>query len=229
LVEVQERLRVFEDSFELITESIDEPLFIINQDYLVEYVNNLPLLKLLGYSNNELQGNSLLDYIYEEDLEVAIYMLKNCPDNETDTTRLKFKHKLGDVKNFEFYVQKTIIYNRTAKFLIILKEITDIFEQEKRKHYLKASEKLYQDLYENAPNAYFSIGPDKSIRRFNKAAENLLGYSKEELLKMKLLDLYAKNENGTSKAKRLFNRFLKGELIQDEELQMKKKMVDLFG
>jgi len=223
LVEIQEKLRIFEESFELITESIDEPLFIINQDYLVEYVNYLPLLKLLGYSNKELIGKSLLDYISEEDHKVAIYTLKNCPENKTDTTRLKFKHKLGIMKMCEFYVQKTVTYNKTVNFTIVLKEITDVFEQEEKEHYLKATGDLYKDLYENAPSAYFSINPDKSIRRFNKAAENLLGYSKEELLKMKVLDLYVKNENGTSKAKRLFHRFVKGDIIQDEELQMQKK------
>ena len=227
MVEVQEKLRIFEESFEMITESIDEPLFIINQDYVVEYASQLPLLKLLGYSNDELQGNSLLDFIYEEDLEVAIYTLKNCPDNKTDSTRLKFKHKLGVVKIFEFYVQKTVDYNRTVKFLIILKDFTEIIEQRKMENYLKVSEELYQDLYENAPNAYFSIGADKSIQRFNKAAENLLGYSKEELLEMKDLDLYGKNANGISKAKRLFNGLLKGEIIQDEELQMQKKNGEL--
>jgi len=227
LVEIREKLRIFEESFELITESIDEPLFIINQDYLVEYANYLPLLKLLGYSNKELAGKSLLDYISEEDRKIASYTLKNCPENRTDTTRLKFKHKQGIMKMCEFYVQKTVTYNKTVNFTIILKEITDVSEQEKKEQYLKATGDLYQDLYENAPIAYFSIGVDKVIRRFNKAAEDLLGYSKEELLRMKFQGLYAKNDNGTSKAKRLFKEFLKGKIIHDEELQMQKKNGEL--
>ena len=227
MVEIQEKLRIFEESFELITESIDEPLFIINQDYLVEYANYLPLLKLLGYSNKDLAGKSLLDYISEEDRKIAIYTLKNCPENRTDTTRLKFKHKHGIMKMCEFYVQKTVTYNKTVNFTIILKEITDVSEQEKKEQYLKATGDLYQDLYENAPIAYFSIGVDKVIRRFNKAAEDLLGYSKEELLRLKFQDLYAKNENGTSKSKRLFKEFLKGKIIHDEEFQMQKKNGEL--
>ncbi len=88
---------------------------------------------------------------------------------------------------------------------------------------LKDSEFAYRMLYEDAPNAYFSIGTDKSILRWNKYAEKLLGYTKDELSKLNVLDLYANTENGLVKAKYVFNRFLKGENIRDEELQMKHK------
>jgi len=85
------------------------------------------------------------------------------------------------------------------------------------------SEENYRNLYEEAPNAYFSIGIDKSIIQCNKAAENLLGYSRNELLKMKVFDLYFDSENGLTKAKVLFEQYLEGTAIQDEELQMKAK------
>ncbi|MFX0186206.1 MAG: PAS domain S-box protein [Candidatus Hodarchaeota archaeon] len=93
---------------------------------------------------------------------------------------------------------------------------------------MKESKNKYQDLYEEAPNAYFSISPDKSIIRCNKAAERLLGYSKEELLNMKVFDLYANTENGLQKAKRLFKRFLESKQIKDEELQFKHRNGDII-
>ena len=40
---------------------------------------------------------------------------------------------------------------------------------------------------------------------------------------MRVFDLYSDTENGLTKAKKLFERFLEGEPIQDEELQMKRK------
>jgi len=88
---------------------------------------------------------------------------------------------------------------------------------------LKESERNYRDLYELAPIAYFSIGQDQSIIRCNKAAEKLLGYTKEEIGSMKVFDLYADNENGLEKAQKVFKRFLTGEIIQDQELQVRKK------
>jgi len=40
---------------------------------------------------------------------------------------------------------------------------------------------------------------------------------------MRVLELYADKENGLKKAQDVFKRYLQGESIQDEELQMKKK------
>jgi PAS domain S-box-containing protein len=49
----------------------------------------------------------------------------------------------------------------------------------------------------------------------------LLGYNKETMTRMNVLDLYSDTPHGISKAKELFNRFQAGESIRDEELQMK--------
>ena len=88
---------------------------------------------------------------------------------------------------------------------------------------LRETEESYRELYENAPNAYLSVGIDRIIKNCNKAAVKLLGYTKEELMKMKLLDMYYNSPDGKDKAKVMFQRFLKGERIQDEELQIKQK------
>jgi len=88
---------------------------------------------------------------------------------------------------------------------------------------LKKSEENYRELYEKAPMAFFSIGIDKKIKRYNNAALRILGYTGEEILKLTVFDLYADTVYGLDKAKKLFQQFLKGEKIQDEELQMRRK------
>jgi len=87
---------------------------------------------------------------------------------------------------------------------------------------LHDSEQYYRDLYENAPIAYFAIGPKNgSILRFNSEAVRLLGYKKEAFAQMSVLDLYADTAHGVSKARALFERFQTGEPVRNEELQMK--------
>ena len=87
---------------------------------------------------------------------------------------------------------------------------------------LRESEERFRDLYENAPNAYFSVGAEGLIRRCNKRAEKLLGYAKKELVGRPVFDLYADTPQGKEKAKQIFQRFVAGEVITDEELQMQK-------
>jgi len=87
---------------------------------------------------------------------------------------------------------------------------------------LQKSEQDYRDLYENAPNAYFSIGAaDASVIKCNAAALSLLGYDRESITGMKVLDLYADTSHGVSKAKKILKHFQTGESIRDVEMQMK--------
>ena len=99
----------------------------------------------------------------------------------------------------------------------------EALEREQIKEALRHSEERYRDLYENAPNAYFSISPaDGSILRCNVTALQLLGYDRETLMQMKVFDLYAPTPHGQAKATQVFKRFREGESIRDVELQMKR-------
>ena len=85
---------------------------------------------------------------------------------------------------------------------------------------LQESEKRYRDLYEEAPNVYFVVGVDGCIKRVNRSAMALFGYSLDELIGRQVFDLYADTPNGKGKAQGVFQRFLAGEEVRDEELEM---------
>ncbi|MCH8051342.1 MAG: PAS domain S-box protein, partial [Chloroflexi bacterium] len=87
---------------------------------------------------------------------------------------------------------------------------------------LNESESRYRDLYEDAPNAYFSVGVDARIRTANRAAEELLGYTPDELVGKPVFDLYADTPTGKAKARKVFSRFLAGEEALGEELEMRR-------
>jgi len=88
-------------------------------------------------------------------------------------------------------------------------------EQEK-----KESERRYRDLYEEAPEAYFSIGADGRIEEVNRRACELLGYERDQFLDVPVFNLYADTEHGREKAVEVFRRFRQGESVSDVELQM---------
>ena len=87
---------------------------------------------------------------------------------------------------------------------------------------LREQQARFQDLYENAPHAYFSVGIDGLIIRCNKRAGELLGCPAEELVGKPVFELYADTPQGKEKAARIFRRFRAGERISDEKLQMQK-------
>jgi len=98
----------------------------------------------------------------------------------------------------------------------------EIAERKRAEKALRESEAQLWDLYENAPSAYFSVGADGLIRRCNKRAIELLGYPREEMVGKPVFELYTDTPQGKDKASRIFERFVDGVQISDEELQMQK-------
>ncbi len=86
---------------------------------------------------------------------------------------------------------------------------------------LRQSEAKYQDLFDSAPAAYFSVGIDGLIKEANKVAETLTGYRSEELKKMKAFNLYA--EESKEKAKGLLEKFRSGISWENEEMIYERK------
>ena len=96
----------------------------------------------------------------------------------------------------------------------------DIVVRKRAEDALEESERRFRDLYENAPNAYFSVGIDGLVRRCNRRAGELLGYAAEELVGRPAIDLYADTLHGKRKAIQVLERFKAGETVRDEELEM---------
>jgi PAS domain S-box-containing protein len=153
---------------------------------------------------------------------------------DTNVLRLLFAAIILTIASelfFTFYVHAYGIPNlvghflKIAAFYLIYKAI---IETSLVKPYnllfrdLKQSEDQYRDLYEEAPNAYLSVGVDGLIQRANRSTAELLGYTLSELVGRPVFDLYTDTEAGKTKARGVFQRFLAGEEIHDEELEMRR-------
>lgn len=108
-----------------------------------------------------------------------------------------------------------IMYNQE----LLQQEVSERKQIEKK---LLKSEEKFRDLYENAPNSYFSVGTDSIIRSCNRRAKELLGYTKKKLIGRSVFELYADTPEGKAKAEEVFKKFMAGEAVNDVEIQMKR-------
>ncbi|MFX1376391.1 MAG: PAS domain S-box protein [Promethearchaeota archaeon] len=198
--------------------SMEDFVFVLDFESKIISVNSI-VLKRLKYSKDELIGNSALMVHPPDQREEVATILGEMVDGGREICPIPLQTKDGSLIPVETKVTKGKWGNIDALFGIS----RDITNHQIYEDFLKKSEEKYRELYENAPTAFFSIGTDKTIKRCNNAALRLLGYSKEELLELKVFDLYADTNDGLKKAEEIFKLFLKGNKIQDEELQMKKK------
>jgi formate hydrogenlyase transcriptional activator len=88
---------------------------------------------------------------------------------------------------------------------------------------LQESERRYRDLYENAPNAYVSVGVDGRLLRVNRRACELLGYAAAELVGMPIFRFMGDTPAGKARGAEVFHKFLAGESISGWELEMRRR------
>ena len=117
---------------------------------------------------------------------------------------------LDVVKNHEFALLK-----RKGAW-----ELIESFERKRAVEAMRDSEARYRDLYDQAPNAYFSVGTDGVIKSANLRAGELLRCSAKELVGRPISDSYTDSPFGKTRAKVLFDKSLSGESIHNEELEM---------
>lgn len=85
---------------------------------------------------------------------------------------------------------------------------------------LRKSNALFQKIFEGSKDPVFITGKDAGFVQINRAACELTGYSRDELLSMRVPDLHAPEDLGPYKA--FFNRIISGEDILSEASILRK-------
>src|SRR5262245_7429008 len=87
---------------------------------------------------------------------------------------------------------------------------------------LRDSEARFRDFYEEAPVPYLSVGTDGRLRRANRAACELYGYTTEQLVGRDIFDVYADTPQGKPVARAAYERFLAGQPTVGEEIEARR-------
>ena len=190
---------------------------------------NKALRDLLQISDEEVVGkyNVLRDNIVEEQ---GVLPLIRSVFEKSETVRFEIKYESSQLKHIQLRHSAFVILDVTVfpitdsggKITNAVIQHMDITERKWAEENLRDSEARLWDLYDNAPNAYFSVGTDGLIRKCNKGAEKLLGYPREVLEGKRVLDLYMDGPEGKEKAAKVLQKFISGEQVTSEELQMQK-------
>ena len=179
--------------------------------------------KVGGYYEKDFIGKHFSEIVTVSESDIAksgklLEMIKK--DGTIKPFEWSYKRKDGTIGYTEVYASLLKENRKPLGILVIKKDITD------RKHserLMQEGEAKYRDLYEKAPNAYFSVGVEGLIHKCNMHAAEMLGYEEEELIGKPVLDLYANIPQGKEKASKVFERFVAGEDTIDQELQMQKR------
>jgi len=218
----EEALRESESRYRIVADNTFDWEFWISPDGQFLYTSP-SCERVTGHTADEFahKPSLLHDIIHPQDRE---HYMRHCQRlmGEPMSGEIEFRIVCpdGSVRNIDHVCQP--VFDDQGRYLGRRGSNRDITERKQAMNTLRESEERFRDLYENAPNAYFSIGADGLIRRCNRRAGELLGYEAEDLVGRPVSEIYAVTKYGKEKAAQVLEQFRAGKAIRDEELEMRK-------
>jgi len=216
----EQKLKESEQKYRLITEQSNDLIRVINEKFEIEYINELTLLKLLGYSKEELIGKNSIILNHPDDYKkIRRFMLTLFKKGE-NMHETRIKHKNGSWVWFENKAKAFIDEKGSQKYLFISRNIT---ERKKTELALMESEEKYRNLYKNSPNAVLLTDRHGLIFDMNSSAKRILGYDRSEMIGKNYIDFNLVTPDQVLIIKRMYMDLLKGKKPKSIEFQIKKK------
>ncbi|MFX0003311.1 MAG: PAS domain S-box protein [Candidatus Hodarchaeota archaeon] len=122
----EKKLKESEEKYRLISENANELILIVSETLKIEYVNKKPLLKLTGYSIDEVLGKRALIFIHLDDAEKTFKEFKEAFEKQGHgTVEARVKHKDGHYIYAE--INGSLFHNEKGepKALLITRDITE--------------------------------------------------------------------------------------------------------
>lgn len=192
--QMEDTLRLKEELFRSLIENALDTITILNRDGTISY-QSPSVERVLGYKAEELIGKIAFEFIHPEDLPGVISSFNQLIENpgSAQSTEFRFKHKDGSWRVLES-VGKTINDNAGLSNVQVIINSRDLTDRKHAEEALRESEEKYRVLMNDASDAILLIDMEANIVDVNKKTEQLTGYTKNELLTMKIFQLHPKEE-----------------------------------
>lgn len=168
------------DLYQGLWEKIPESLIVSDEQDDILLVNQRTE-QLFGYARDELMGRQVSMLITEppHDRRCAQQRVDLPPQHQPDARSLTSgRHKNGNGFPVEISLARLEGLDGTRNLRIV----RDVSERERVEKVLRGSERRYQQLYDHAPDMYFTVAEDGMIRSVNLLGARCLGFSHEELV-----------------------------------------------
>jgi len=189
-IEMQSALRESEETFRGITSSAQDAILMINEEGNLYYWNKAAE-KIFGWSLDEVMGKNLHQLIaplrYHEAHFKAFDVFKKTGNGGAigKTLELSALRKDGT----EFPTELSLAAMQLKGKWNAVGIIRDITERKQMQESLQSSEEIFRALSESAQDAIIMISAKIDIEIWNRAAEKIFGYSREEAVGKNLIKL----------------------------------------
>jgi PAS domain S-box-containing protein len=200
-----ETLRASEEKYREIVENTSDVVHTTDHLGNFTYINPA-CKKLTGFTEKELMGTNISDLISPEWRERVNHFFLNQFKSMIDETHYSFPiiTKSREQKWIEQTVRPLREGNRITGHKSIMRDITVRYTTEQK---LKASEGQLQTIFNEAPDALIVIDDQRSIIRWNPKAQEMFGWSLDEVLGEPIGDLFIPEQHRENITK-VFDNFI---------------------
>ncbi len=191
LKQAEDDLRRSEHQFRAIAETAIDAIIYINGKGEIIYWNPAAE-KMFGYSARELAGADLHLLLAPEKYHQAYHRgfahFKKTGQGHAVGKTLELEARRKDGSIFPIEVSFSVIPTENRYHAVgVIRDISDRVNAERT---IRESEKKYRTLFTDSRDAIYMISRDGVFLDVNQATEKLFGYSRSELIGMKVLSLY---------------------------------------
>ena len=176
----------------------------------IEWVNPA-MEKSLAYTNEEMKGMEFLSFIHPEDRFKALEVMENVSVNYISPTKeVRLIQKNGTFRYYEWYLY---LDSQNELYYSVARDISRRKENEEKLLRLNT-------IVESSLDAIYAIDNNGNVMSWNKAAEQIFGYSKEEILGKPIHMLAYPDQQ--EEMDDIINIIRKGEIYSYESMRQKK-------
>ncbi|NSW92552.1 PAS domain S-box protein [Gudongella oleilytica] len=201
LHEANSHAGMFERLFE---KSLDE-LYIFHPESLKFVAVNRAARNNLGYTSEELKTMTPLDLKPEFNLESFRKLLQPLLSGEQEQLSFTTIHRRKDGTHYPVEISLQLTDYRGEKFCLTL--VVDLTERRKMEDELKEREEILSAITGTARDAIVLLDSQGNVMFWNRAAEKLFGYSREEIMGKDLHRLVVPDERLYKVHRKAFRRF----------------------
>jgi len=220
-IEMEKKLKQETEFSNNILEALIDTVFVFDPETGKPFRWNKAFTDISGFSNEEIASMKAPDSWYDsEDLEKAGIEINKMLQGKKTIIEMNLLTK--DERSIPTEYTATIIegIDNSIKYIIVVGR--DLTERKKAEESIKESEERLRSLIENMPIVCFTFDKEGNILSWNKAAEQIYGYGREEAIGASAYDLIVTPKTREATKSVIESIFL-GETISGTEWQDQNK------
>jgi PAS domain S-box-containing protein len=211
-----DRKQLLDDLHKKVIEKANDGIVVLKNEKIV--LSNHAFVAMLDYEGPELEGTRFEDLVepssiheYRDRWESILHQ-----EDSTGTIRARLLTKRKRILNVEMSTAELDFEGSPALVTVV----RDVSEQMTLEAAVEESEARYRTLYESSPIAYFTLSQRGTVQQVNNAAEKLLGYSEENMIRRHISAFLPKDEKAREMGNQVIAEILQGKNLEDIEMQL---------